>query len=131
MGAGGRGGPLQKRWTNRGGGGSQTPPARLGQEATSGRSRFMTGSIAGLLNDDPASRYIQDALGVASTKDVSSSGSFDRLLSFFGKADYSYAQRYYASATLRRHMATQNARGNGWGKVPGSDAGGGGPRQGF
>src|SRR2546430_7994045 len=83
----------------------------------------MTGSIAGLLNDDPASRYIRDALGVASTKDVSSSGSFDRLLSFFGKADYNYAQRYYASATLRRDGSSKFGTGNQWGTFPAFNVG--------
>src|SRR3989440_7725675 len=83
----------------------------------------MTGSIAGLLNDDPASRYIQDALGVASTKDVSSSGSFDRLLSFFGKADYNYAQRYYASATLRRDGSSKFAPSHRWGTFPAFNVG--------
>src|SRR5712692_1389817 len=60
----------------------------LGQEANSSTGRFMAGGISGLLNDAPASRYIDDALGAAASKTVGSSGFFDRLLSFFGKADY-------------------------------------------
>src|SRR2546428_9108214 len=64
--------------------------------------RSMGGGIWGLLNANPASRYIDDALGVASTKTVNSTGFFDRLLSFFGKADYNFGEKYYASVTVRR-----------------------------
>src|SRR5256886_15719215 len=110
---------------------SQTATTCLVGGARTGTSRFMTGSIAGLLNDDPASRYIQDALGVASTKDVSSSGSFDRLLSFFGKADYNYAQRYYASATLRRDGPSKFASGKRWGTFPAVNVGWRAPRESF
>jgi len=95
----------------------------LGHEAISNTSRFMAGSIAGLLNEDPSSRYIDDALGSASTKNVSSTGTFDRLLSFFGRADYNYAQRYYVSATLRRDGSSKFGKGNQWGTFPGFNLG--------
>ena len=95
----------------------------VGQEASSNNSNFIGGSIAGLLNTDPASRYIQDALGSASTKNVSSSGSLDRLLSFFGKADYNYQQRYYASATLRRDGSSKFGPGHQWGTFPAFNVG--------
>ena len=54
-------------------------------------NRFITASMANLLNDDISSRYIQDALGDAATKNVSSTGGRSALLSFFGKLDYNYA----------------------------------------
>jgi TonB-linked SusC/RagA family outer membrane protein len=95
----------------------------LGQEAISGTSRLIAGSIAGLLNEDPASRYIDDALGSASTKNVNSSGTFDRLLSFFGKVDYNYGQRYYVSGTLRRDGSSKFGRSNQWGTFPGFNLG--------
>jgi TonB-linked SusC/RagA family outer membrane protein len=95
----------------------------LGQEAISSTSHFVAGSIAGLLNEDPASRYIDDALGSASTKNVNSSGTFDRLLSFFGKADYNYGQRYYVSATLRRDGSSKFGKTNQWGTFPGFNLG--------
>ncbi|MGH7528921.1 MAG: SusC/RagA family TonB-linked outer membrane protein [Gemmatimonadales bacterium] len=90
----------------------------VGHEMSSSTSRFMAGSIADLLNEDPSSRYIDDALGSADTKNVSSSGSLDRLLSFFGKADYNFAQRYYASVTLRRDGSSKFGPGNQWGTFP-------------
>ncbi|HVH66799.1 MAG TPA: SusC/RagA family TonB-linked outer membrane protein [Gemmatimonadales bacterium] len=90
----------------------------VGQEANSSTGRLLYGGISGLVNDDPSDRYINDALGVASTKVDSSSGSFDRLLSFFGKADYNYGEKYYASVTVRRDGSSKFAPGNRWGTFP-------------
>ncbi len=95
----------------------------LGQEAISNNFRRLTGSISGLINEDPSSRYIDDALGAASTKNVTSSGGFDRLLSFFGKADYNYEQRYYVSGTLRRDGSSKFGPGHQWGTFPGFNVG--------
>ena len=95
----------------------------LGQEANQRRFRTMSGSISGLINDDPNARYIDDVLGSASTKNVTSAGAFDRLLSFFGKADYNYQQRYYVSATLRRDGSSKFGPGHRWGTFPGFNMG--------
>jgi TonB-linked SusC/RagA family outer membrane protein len=95
----------------------------LGQEAISNEGRGMSGGISGLLNDALADRYIDDALGVASTKVVSSTGFFDRLLSFFGKVDYNYNERYYASVTLRRDGSSKFAPGERWGTFPAFNVG--------
>jgi hypothetical protein len=83
----------------------------------------MAGSMADLLNEDPASRYIDDALGAAASKNVFSSGTLDRLLSFFGKADYNYANRYYASFTLRRDGSSKFPKANQWGTFPAFNVG--------
>jgi TonB-linked SusC/RagA family outer membrane protein len=98
--------------------GSHNLAVLVGQEAISSNSHFVAGSIANLLNEDPASRYIDDGLGNPTTKNVSSSGTFDRLLSFFGKADYNYNQRYYASVTVRRDGSSKFGEGNQWGTFP-------------
>ncbi len=95
----------------------------LGQEANSSTGRFLSGGISGLLNDAVADRYIDESLGQASTKTVSSSGYFDRLLSFFGKADYNYAERYYASVTVRRDGSSKFAQGHKWGTFPAFNVG--------
>ncbi len=96
----------------------------LGQEANQSKTRLIAGSIAGLISpDDPNARYIDDVLGTASTKDVSSSGSYDRLLSFFGKADYNYQQRYYASVTVRRDGSSKFGVNNRWGTFPAFNVG--------
>ena len=95
----------------------------VGQEANSSTGRLLYGGISGLINDSPDDRYITDALGLASTKTDSSSGSFDRLLSVFGKADYNYAEKYYASVTVRRDGSSKFAPGNQWGTFPAFNVG--------
>src|SRR2546430_2665160 len=95
----------------------------LGQEANSSSGRFITGGISGLYNDDPANRYIQDGLGSASSKTVNTTGFFDRLLSFFGKADYNYGEKYYASVTLRRDGSSKFGTDNRWGTFPAFNVG--------
>jgi TonB-dependent starch-binding outer membrane protein SusC len=95
----------------------------LGQEAVSNNSKFMQGTMADLLNEDPSSRYIDDALGSAASKNVFSTGTLDRLLSFFGKADYNYKNRYYASFTLRRDGSSKFPKANQWGTFPAFNVG--------
>ena len=95
----------------------------VGQEANSSVGRFLAAGISGLLNDAPDSRYIDDALGAASSKTVNSSGFFDRLLSYFGKADYNYGEKYYASVTVRRDGSSKFAEGNRWGTFPAFNVG--------
>ena len=95
----------------------------IGQEANSSNGRFMAGGISGLLNDAPQSRYIDDALGSAASKTVNSTGFFDRLLSYFGKADYNYAEKYYASVTVRRDGSSKFAVDNRWGTFPAFNVG--------
>ena len=89
-----------------------------GQEANGSNSHLISGHIGSLLNNDINSRYIQDALGDASTKTVSSSGGRSALLSVFGKADYNYADKYVASLTLRRDGSSRLAPGHQWGTFP-------------
>jgi TonB-linked SusC/RagA family outer membrane protein len=90
----------------------------LGEEAGAGTNRFITASIANLLNSDPNSRFIQDALGDAATKNVSSTGGKSALLSLFGKADYNFADKYVASVTVRRDGSSRLAPGHQWGTFP-------------
>ncbi|MBW3631207.1 MAG: SusC/RagA family TonB-linked outer membrane protein, partial [Gemmatimonadetes bacterium] len=89
-----------------------------GQEAIRGRNRFISGGISSLVSTVVDARYIQDALGDPGTKNVSSSGGVSSLLSFFGKADYNFAERYYVSGTLRRDGSSRLAEGNQWGTFP-------------
>jgi TonB-linked SusC/RagA family outer membrane protein len=96
----------------------------LGQEAIKGTGRFEAGSCANLLNNQLDSRYIQDALCDPTTKNVSSSslGRFT-LLSFFGKADYNYGDRYYLSLTMRRDGSSKFGPTHRWGTFPALSAG--------
>jgi len=95
----------------------------LGQEAIKGRSRYEQGNCANLLNNGVDSRYIDDALCDPTTKNVFSNGGTRSLLSFFGKADYSYAERYYLSLTMRRDGSSTFGPSNRWGTFPAIGAG--------
>jgi TonB-linked SusC/RagA family outer membrane protein len=90
----------------------------LGQEANAGNNRYIQASIGNLLNTAVDSRYIQDALGQASTKNVFTTGGRSSLLSLFGKIDYNFAEKYVASATLRRDGSSRLAPGHQWGTFP-------------
>ena len=90
----------------------------LGQEANQDYNRYIEASMANLLNNDIASRYIQDALGDPKTKNVTSSGSKGALLSLFGKVDYNFRDKYVASFTLRRDGSSRLAPSHRWGTFP-------------
>ncbi len=90
----------------------------VGEEANAGTSRFITASLSNLLSSDLNSRYVQDALGDASTKNVSSSGGKSALLSYFGKAGYNYGDKYVASVTVRRDGSSRLGETNRWGTFP-------------
>jgi TonB-linked SusC/RagA family outer membrane protein len=89
-----------------------------GQEAHAENSRFITGSCSNIINTSTNSRYLQDALCDASTKNVGSSGGRSALLSFFGKADYNYADKYVASFTLRQDGSSNLGPSHRWGTFP-------------
>jgi TonB-linked SusC/RagA family outer membrane protein len=90
----------------------------IGQEANMAQNRFENGSCANLLNTGVDSRYIQDALCDPTTKNVASTGFKSSLLSFFGKADYAYGDRYYASFTVRRDGSSRLGPENRWATFP-------------
>lgn len=52
------------------------------------------------------------------TGDVSSSANMYKLISFFGRANYSYADRYILSATVRRDGSSKFGAENKWGTFP-------------
>ena len=90
----------------------------LGQEAIKSSSRFEAGNCASLRKNDVNSRYIADDLCDPNSKNVGSSGAKRALLSFFGKADYNYGDRYYLSATVRRDGSSTFGPANRWGTFP-------------
>ncbi len=90
----------------------------LGQEANETVTRFLSGSMNNIINTDPSFRYVQDALGDAGTKNVSSAGSQSALLSVFGRTDYTFDDRYVLSLTLRRDGSSRLGPGNRWGTFP-------------
>ena len=95
----------------------------LGQEANKNTNRFEAGNCANLLNESVDSRFIQDALCDPTTKNVTSTGGQSALLSFFGKADYNFADRYYLSFTLRRDGSSRLGATDRWATFPAVGAG--------
>lgn len=94
-----------------------------GQEAIKNNSREIDASMAGLVSTDVNARYIDAALGDPATRDVNSDGGISSLLSFFGKADYNFAGRYYLSGTLRRDGSSRLGESGRWGTFPAFSAG--------
>jgi TonB-linked SusC/RagA family outer membrane protein len=90
----------------------------VGQEANAGNNRYLQGSLNNLLNTDLNSRFVQDALGDPSTKNVFSSGGKNALMSFFGKAGFNFADKYVASFTLRKDGSSNLGPANRWGTFP-------------
>lgn len=98
--------------------GQHNVSALVGHEANEITFRFMTGTLASLITTDENARFIQDAIGDPSTKNVSSTGTNGSLVSVFGKVDYNFANRYYLSATLRRDGSSRLSPNNRWGTFP-------------
>jgi TonB-linked SusC/RagA family outer membrane protein len=104
-------------------GGSHNLNVLLGQAMAENTSRFITAGISNLISEDVNSRYIQDALGDAASKNVTTGGSRSSLLSFFGKADYNYADKYVLSFTLRQDGSSRLGPSHRWGTFPAVGAG--------
>ena len=88
----------------------------VGQESNKNTNRRINGSLSNLLSTDPDTRYIQDFLG--GTRNVSSSGYETALLSYFGKADYTFDNKYVASFTVRRDGSSNLGPDHRWGTFP-------------
>jgi TonB-linked SusC/RagA family outer membrane protein len=94
-----------------------------GQEAIRNNDRRIDASMAGLVSTDVNARYIQAALGDPATRNVSSIGGISSLLSWFGQANYNFAERYYLSGTLRRDGSSRLGETYRWGTFPAFSAG--------
>jgi TonB-linked SusC/RagA family outer membrane protein len=94
-----------------------------GQEVTVAESRFITSSMNAYINTSLNSRYIQDALGDPDTKNTNTSGGESTLMSYFGKADYNFDDRYHLSLTVRRDGSSRLGPDNRWGTFPAASVG--------
>ena len=97
--------------------------ALAGYEAIRNTNNFLQGSITGFVSTELDARYINNALADVDTRAVSSSGGFSTLASLFGKIDYNFAQKYYASATVRRDGSSRFGPNNRFGVFPAFSAG--------
>jgi len=109
-------------WTNtaryNGAFGSHSFNLLAGHEATKGTFRGLYASMGNLRSTDINSQFIQPTLGDPATRNVSSAGSQSALLSYFGKADYNFQDKYVASFTLRRDGSSRLGPQNRWGTFP-------------
>lgn len=94
-----------------------------GHEAIRSRNRNIGASMANMVTTDPNARYIQPALGDPNSRNVTSSGGVSALLSWFGKVDYNFANRYYLSGTLRHDGSSRLGEAYRWGTFPAFSAG--------
>lgn len=94
-----------------------------GQEVSQSETRFIFSSMNDYINTSLNSRYIQDALADPDTKNTNTSGGNSTLLSFFGKADYNFNDRYFLSLTLRRDGSSRLGPDNRWGTFPAASLG--------
>jgi TonB-dependent starch-binding outer membrane protein SusC len=98
--------------------GSHTINLLAGQEANHSSYRGIFGSEGALKSTDPNNLYLQSALGDASTLSVNSNGAQSALLSYFGKADYNFQDKYVASVTVRRDGSSRLGPEHRWGTFP-------------
>jgi TonB-linked SusC/RagA family outer membrane protein len=103
--------------------GSHSITGLLGHAANERHERFITATLNNLITTNIDARYIQDAIGDPSTKNVSSTGSEGSLVSMFGKVNYNFADRYHLSFTLRRDGSSTFGETNRWGTFPAIGAG--------
>ncbi len=88
----------------------------LGQEVNRSQGRTLGGAINGLVSNSVSSQYINPALGSLGVPN--SYGYRTALLSYFGKADYTFNDRYTATATVRRDGSSNLGTANQYGTFP-------------
>jgi len=89
-----------------------------GYEALQGEYRNINGSLNNYFTTDPNAWYINSAFGSSDTRQVSTNGGENKLLSIFGKVDYSLADKYYLSATVRRDGSSRFSSANRYAVFP-------------
>lgn len=69
-------------------------------------------------SEDPTLRYLQYAGTIVSVAGEDGNRSYDALGSWFGRANYSFMDRYLLTATFRSDGSSKFAPGNRWGYFP-------------
>ncbi len=90
----------------------------VGYEAIKNNFRGLFGGLGNYFTTDINAWYVNTALGLPDSRDVSSYGGFSTLASAFGKVDYSYDDTYLASVTVRRDGSSNFGPGNRYGVFP-------------
>ena len=111
-------------WTNtaplqQDAGPAHAQPARRPGSQPQARTAASTAAMANFRSTDPNNLYIQAALGDASTPNVTTrTAAQSALLSYFGKADYNFQDKYVASVTVRRDGSSRLGPDHRWGTFP-------------
>ncbi len=91
----------------------------LGQEMKHESTHFTRVSIARFPENITADKAFDNfALGTPLNNPTSGSPSAVRISSFFGRVNYSFADRYLATLTMRADGSSKFSRGNRWGFFP-------------
>jgi TonB-linked SusC/RagA family outer membrane protein len=93
-------------------GDKQTLTSLIGAEAVKNSTSALYTSDSGFTNTDDDFLYIGKGEGASSSSQSETESS---LLSLFANVNYSYNQKYYASATIRRDGSSRFSEGNRWG----------------
>ena len=88
--------------------------AMVGSSAQTSRYDFMNGSIRGFVSE--ATQQLDN--GTIQPPTLGGSGNEWSLLSYFGRVNYSYRDKYLATATIRRDGSSRFGEGNKWGTFP-------------
>ncbi|MGF1671144.1 MAG: SusC/RagA family TonB-linked outer membrane protein [Balneolaceae bacterium] len=94
-----------------------------GQESRRFTNSFIGGGISNLISTDVNSRFIQAFLADNASRSVGSGGSTNSLLSFLGKIDYNFDEKYLLSFTIRRDGSSNFGPNNRWATFPAASAG--------
>ena len=100
--------------------GDHTINALLGLESLRNRYEYFTASRDGFPSDDPNFHFL-DAGDVGTQKNSGSATEYS-MVSYFGKIDYNYHDRYLVAFTLRRDGSSRLGN-NKWGNFPAASVG--------
>jgi TonB-linked SusC/RagA family outer membrane protein len=93
----------------------------IGTEAINNSSTYNSVHKEGFaINDDPAFYYVSAGTGNVSAQGT---GTGNKLLSYFGKADYIFADKYIVSGTLRYDGSSRFGENNRFGLFPAGSVG--------
>lgn len=92
-----------------------------GTEAVEGVFRFMETGVAGLFSDAPIFRSISN--GSTIVRAVGAPATPTSLVSYFGKVDYTYKDKYLLSGTIRRDGSSRFGSLVRWGTFPAGSIG--------
>lgn len=102
--------------------GAHAVNAMIGQEyiATNSETNTMQGKyfVEGITPEKMFAAMQANSGAVGSRTISSALGKEERTVSFFGRANYNYDGRYYATVTMRADGSSKFSRGNRWGYFP-------------